>query len=230
VALYLPILGNAHVVFHLSRRAAVMKGAAMETERTVPGSKFYITWILLSALGYFLGFFAGFLLGHLFLSNVMVGIAMGGIVCAFQRLALRRHVSRTVWWIPAGVIGMCIGYLLLAVFTMLRDYPFDLGWPHGALGYVGAQFVGGAITGMVQRRVLADGTGRAGAWIWISAIGWGTSVFGYVIIPLERVGGAWQNVLVLVASGIVGGIFLGAVTGAGLLRLLRPPTRSDCQS
>jgi hypothetical protein len=198
----------------------------METGYSVPGWKFFLGWILLTALGYLLGFFAGFVLGHIVLSNVMIGVAIGALVCVFRRLALRRYVGRSGWWILAGIIGLFVSFGLLAIVATVWKYPFDLGWPHGALGYMAAFLVGGAIIGLMQRRVLAPRVNRANAWIWLSAIGWGSSLFGVEVFANPMSENALLNSFLLIASSLLGGIFLGVVTGAGLMWLLREPAES----
>lgn len=200
----------------------------MRTESSPIGLRFQIRWLLATIVGYAFGDLAGFVLGHLVLGNVAVGVGIGALTGLLQWRVLRRHMPTPRAWIWAGAVGLPIGLGLLAAVSALWGYPFDLGWPHGTLGWALAFTVGGAITGLIQQSALQRRNVRLPGWMWIAAIGWGLSVFPQAI-PADMSGNLPVLLLIfrngLMTPGLAG-LVLGSITAGGLARALSGPTPS----
>jgi hypothetical protein len=63
---------------------------AMTDKITLIGSRLWLQWVWLTAIGYSVGYFGGFILGHFLLGNVMIGVFTGagvGFMQSFNLLA-----------------------------------------------------------------------------------------------------------------------------------------------
>jgi len=195
----------------------------MDTERSAVGWGFWWLWVLFTLLGLAVGFLAGFVLGHIVLGNVSVGIGIGAVVGLFQWFLLRRHIPHSAWWIPAAVIGLTVPLGLYGIAWLIWGIPFDLGWPMGGLGWAVCFLVGGAFMGRLQLLVLRRRVAESRSWVLYSAIGWCASVFP-MMIPPDMTSDLPIPLLIMrnaMVSPATGGILLGAITGMGMMRLLR---------
>jgi hypothetical protein len=195
----------------------------MNEKTEVVGWGFWWLWVLLTFLGLGFGFLVGFVLGHVVLGNVSVGIGIGAVVGLLQWLLLRRRIPNSAWWIPATVIGLFVPLGLYGIAWLIWGIPFDLGWPMGGLGWAACFLVGGALVGRLQLRVLRRRVAEPRSWVFYSAIGWCVSVFPMMISP-DMTGDLPIPLLILrnaVMSPAFGGVLLGAITGVGMMRLLR---------
>lgn len=200
----------------------------MNTKITFSAWGFWWRWVLLTIVGLAVGFLAGFVLGHLLLGNVMVGVGIGAGAGFFQWLLLRRHIPRSAWWIPAGVIGLSIPLGLYGIAWLIWKVPFELGWSIGGLAWAAAFLVGGALMGWLQLPVLRRRVARPGSWVVYSAIGWCLSLFPFAIRP-DMTGDLSIPLLILrnaMMAPALGGVILGAITGTALVRLLWRPSAS----
>jgi len=195
----------------------------MDEDRSGVGWGFWWLWVLLTFLGLGFGFLVGFVLGHVVLGNVSVGIGIGAVVGLLQWLLLRRHIPHSAWWIPATAIGLFVPLGLYGIAWLLWKVPFDLGWPMGGLAWAACFLAGGALAGRLQLPVLRRRIAEPGSWVLYSAVGWCASVFPMMISP-DMTGDLPIPLLVLrnaFMSPAFGGILLGAITGIGIMRLLR---------
>lgn len=195
----------------------------MNEEQPGIGWDFWWLWVLLTFLGLGFGFLVGFVLGHIVLGNVSVGIGIGAVVGLLQWLLLRRRIPHSAWWIPATTIGLFVPLGLYGIAWLIWGIDFDLGWPMGGLGWAACFLVGGALMGRLQLPVLKRRVANPRSWVLYSAIGWGVSVFPMMLRP-DMSGDLPIPLLILrnaVMSPAFGGFLLGAITGFGLMRLLR---------
>ena len=198
----------------------------MDIGKSAIGWGFWWLWVLLTIVGLAVGFLVGFVLGHVVLGNVSVGIGIGAVVGIFQWLLLRRHIPHSAWWIPAAIIGLTVPLGLYGIAWLIWGISFDLGWPMGGLGWAACFLAGGAFMGRLQLRVLRRRVAEPRSWVFYSSIGWCLSVFPMMIIP-DMTGDLPIPLLILrnaIMTPAFGGILLGAVTGIGLMRLLRHRT------
>jgi hypothetical protein len=184
-------------------------------------------------VGYVLGLSVGFLLGHILLGNVMVGMAIGAGVGYFQWLLLRRYVPRSSFWIVDCVAGMTVALALYSVVSTVWGYPFDLGVPHGVVGWGVAFLVAGGFAGVFQYRILRRTIPRSLAWVPASAVAWGLSVAGLAIPPeMDQPMPVWmlfpRNLFLPPAAA---GLILGIITGFVIIAVLKSaaPARVDEQ-
>jgi hypothetical protein len=187
----------------------------MTSERVVLGGYFWFRWVLLTVVGYAVGCTVGFFLGLLWLGNAGIGIGVGTMTGFMQWLALRRHLQRSGWWVLAGVVGFSVPFGLYTVILNIWE-TFDPGW---ALAFL----LCGALTGVIQERVLRHRLGLSLWWVLFSAVGWALSTFGielsYSIPPVMS--DLLKDVVELLYPPVVAGIILGTISGGALIWLFR---------
>ena len=189
----------------------------MAVERALVGYRFWLWWVLLTFVGWTIGGIMGFFLGHVLLGNVMAGIGIGGGVGFMQWLALRRHVRQAGWWALASAAGLTVCFGLFEVVYLIWGYPFDL------VGWVVVLVVGGALSGVLQQRILRRHVRRSGWWVLASTVGWGLSVVGPALPQMDSGPIVVMIIRNLVAPLALAGGVLGTVTGGALIWLLRQP-------
>jgi hypothetical protein len=93
---------------------------------------------------------------------------------------------------------------------------FDPGWPLAFL-------VCGALTGLIQERVLRLRVGLALWWVLFSAVGWALGTFGIELsYSIPRVmPDLLTDVVELLYPPVGAGIILGTISGGALIWLLR---------
>ncbi len=201
----------------------------MDTEPAVLGWGFWWRWVLLTIFGRAVGFIAGFLLGHIVLGNVSVGIGEGAIVGLCQWLLLKRYIPHSAKWIPATIIGLFVPLGLYGAAWYLWKIAFDFGWPMGALGWAGAYLVGGVFMGWMQLSILRRRIADPKPWVFFSAIGWCLSIFPMIIQP--DMTSELPIPLIMLRNGLMSpafaGLVLGAITGWGLMNLLKRPAPAE---
>ena len=209
----------------------------MHTEQNSIGLRFWASWVTRTLVGYAFGFLLGFVLAH-FVGEVALGVGIGALTGYLQWRALRHHVQRSGRWVWAGIVGLTVGLGLYQLGAYVWGYPLDLGSLRGVLGWAVALGLGGAVTGLLQERVLRRQVARSMWWVPACALGWGLSALGLAIPggtfglrPYEM-----SNVVLKALAGLllifretllqqaVAGIILGAVSGGVLIWLLRQPT------
>ncbi|MCK4351767.1 MAG: hypothetical protein KAX13_12945 [Candidatus Krumholzibacteria bacterium] len=201
----------------------------MDTEPAVLGWGFWWRWVLLTIFGRAVGFIVGFLLGHIVLGNVSVGIGEGAIVGLCQWFLLKRYIPHSAKWIPATIIGLFVPLGLYGAAWLIWRISFDLGWPMGGLGWAGAYLVGGAFMGWMQLPILRRRIADPKSWVFFSAIGWCLSIFPMMI--RADMTGDLPIPLIILRNGIMSpafaGLVLGAITGWGLMVMLRRPAPTE---
>lgn len=208
----------------------------MHTEQNLMGLRFWASWVMRTLAGYAFGFLLGFVLAH-FVGEVALGVGIGALTGYLQWRALRHHVQRSGRWVWAGIVGLTVGLGLYQVGAYVWGYPLDSS-PRGMLGLGLGLALGGAMTGLLQERVLRRQVGRSMWWVPACAFGWGLSALGLAIpsgtsdlrpeLMSNEVLKALAGLLLIFRETLlqpaVAGIILGAVSGGVLIWLLRQPT------
>jgi hypothetical protein len=204
---------------------------AIKTDGRQIGWRFGLQWVLLTILGWAIGFPLGFILGELALDNAGIEICVGTMVGFMQWLALRRVVNkRAGFWILASITGFLVSSGIHAAACYFWKIPDDLGRPLGVLAWTLSFILGGALTGLLQQRILRHQVRRSGWWVPASAAGWGLGVIGLAIfilvLPMMK-NGPFVLLLIrnLIAPTVLGAGLLGIVTGGVLIWLLRQPAQ-----
>ncbi len=224
--------------------------AATKTDGGQPGWRFGLRWVLLTIAGWAIGFplgfvfvaVAGWIIGipegsdsiilKLGLDNAALFIVIVAVVSLMQWFVLRRVVKRAGFWVLASIIGFTISSSIHGVVCHFYGYPDDLGLPLGVLVWTLAFVLGGALTGLLQQRILRHQVRRSGWWVPASAAGWGLGVIGLAIfifvLPVMRKGPfVWLLIRNLIAPTVLGAGLLGIVTGGVLIWLLRQPIQQE---
>jgi predicted Ser/Thr protein kinase len=208
-------------------------------------------WLLATALGWAAGWAVGAPISELIARPIgatgamLLAETLGGAVAwgtlglttgVAQWLVLRRHMSSAGWWVLASVIGWALvgavkwntgrlteevlmGFIgrlevmglapLVPLSGMAFGFLLD-----GAMGFV---------VGLAQWLVLRQKAERAGRWVLISAVAWGTGAIamGLVAWAVDRPGQEVMHRLV----PVIGGIVPGALLAIGLVRMIPPGRR-----
>ena len=170
-------------------------------------------WVRASFAGWFLGLvlvvlmtFAWDALG-VGNAQFMVGVGMGAGVGFAQARTARAWLGRTAPWVWSSVIGMGAPFLLWDILAGV-----GVRFPNPMLLSV---VLGSILVGVLQRPLLARHSDKANWWVPACIAGWTLSAGPATASMSGPMGG-----LVTVAI-LLGGIILGVVTGAMLIRILR---------
>jgi hypothetical protein len=160
---------------------------------------------------------------------LVAGAAEGALLGTAQAHVLRRALPglETRRWVAvtsaAAVLAWLLGLLPSVAADAIRDWPVAI--------VIGLAAAGGLVLlcsiGIAQWTVLRHHVARAHRWVAITAIAWlaALGVFMLIATPLWREG---QPVALTIAIGAFAGLAMAAtmaaVSGVGLLRLLRGPT------
>lgn len=194
-----------------------MKTAHIELE-----SRFVLRWLWATSLGWLLGFVVLVALAFAWSpfgdeAQFMVGIGMGFGVGFVQSRVLKKHISSPWGWCIASTVGMgslFVLYDLLSLVGVESPFPMPLYLITGAL-----------LTGLLQMRLLRPFSTRVALWVPACIVGWLIPAGLIVLGDIKSLGG-W-GVAASLTGIFLGGIPLGAVTGAALVRIL---SRSAAQS
>jgi len=163
--------------------------------------------------------------------NACLEISIGAMVGFIQWLGLRRIVPRAGFWVAANIIGFTVSSCLHALAIYAWKLPDDLGFPLGVLGWAIAFVVGGALSGVMQQRILRRHVRQSGWWVPASAIGWGLGVIGFGISTVFAMNNGMSRSLPvhivrdLAMPLIMASVFYGIITGWTLIWLLRQPAQ-----
>lgn len=177
-----------------------------DTSYTETSWRFWLQWILVTAIGRFLGRLVfGSVTLYPYLAGVNVYVAVGaglGLVEGLtQWLILRRLFANASWWIIATTLGWAFGYFFN--FALGKTIGWDIS---NALFWTAI----GAATGLAQWWFVLKRK-DFGLHQWILA-----SISGAVVASVTS--SAIDN---SVLQGLTNGAIRGAITGAGLIWLLQ---------
>jgi hypothetical protein len=163
---------------------------------------------------------------------------------AAQHFALRVILPGENRWCRETSVGALIGLVagpLLFLFVSFLGVVFVGSWHHYDTGWVIAAGIGLLIGLLVppaacQRRVLRQHSQHSGWWLLTYPLGWSTSMI-VAVATLAALGGvreavatlaAWggmregvSEIAIIIAVSLVMGVFVGGITGATLLYILR---------
>jgi hypothetical protein len=210
--------------------------------------RYWLNWTFACGIGEFLGIGAAagiavlhrVLLGEpddigegilAILIMVIAGVIEGTITGLFQWKVLRRKFERlpAKSWVGFTIAGAAVGWLLgMIPSTFLGNQPATSSVPmpefSAAQVALFAALLGivlGAIFGTFQWIALRKHTLKASRWILANLLGWVPGlafIFVGASIPTAETGLAVIVILGL-ASGLLGGLSVGAVTGLFLVRM-----------
>lgn len=151
-----------------------------------------------------------------FVAHVTAVILGGAIVGFLQLRALNTHFEKASWWIPISAVIYPLSFI---VGEALGGLPF---------GLLASFALFGILSGIWQSLFLKRNTARASWWVLISTLGFGAGgmVGSAIILAAFTYGGTaiLDTVPLLPAFTVIGAIsggVAGALTGFGLLKLLR---------
>jgi uncharacterized membrane protein len=171
---------------------------------------FWGRWLVATFIGWVAGIIIAIVLSYLVVNlfhpketNLIVGLVLGAVVGLTQMIAVRRLVSLTYRWVWGAAVGLGISFIV----AVLIDEIWFSASEASDMWLVLVAIAGGAFAGVLQAPTLRPHTPLAQWWILASIISWGI---------------AWLISTVLGEAGfLVGGIFLGAVSGALLIWILK---------
>jgi len=200
-------------------------------------ASFVILWMLATALGVSMSHLAADIVWFgvssrwLFPLVPFGGATLGVLAGVLQWLVLQRRVRRSESWMLATAAGWAGSWAVGSTAAMV------IAAPGGDLLFFLAMACGTPVVGLAQRRVLREWSSRADAWLVPSAAGWiallGVEVFGARWLDsisalasrlVERISGYQPSSTV--GASVLGGLLLGAITGAAMARLLEAPGRT----
>jgi hypothetical protein len=173
----------------------------------VTGWRFFLVWMLT-----FLGFPVGGLLALLLVGSsngavdgVLGGAAAGVAIGVAQWLVLRGRLGMTPLWIAATALGLALGDGVGAALA-------GAGTIIGDLLVTGV--VSGVAIGLLQGALLVRRVRAPGAWPLVVALAWplGWTVTWAIGVDVERV---------YAVFGSTGALVFAAITGVGMLLILR---------
>lgn len=213
----------------------------MQVDRNKAGWPFWRRWTVASFVGWFMGFLVGFVLASGFepflgvgpiqstLGYLLLGACLGSGVGLMQWRVLRRRVAGIGSWILAGAVGMGVaggtGYGTAVLVFGYSEGLEGLGSAAAVVGWTVVGAFGGAVTGILQWRVLRRYVCGAGWWVLASALGWALSFAanGTIdVVGIRAMSQIWPTYSAAWFLGglIVGGVVLGSVTGGAIVWLL----------
>lgn len=190
-----------------------------------PGINFWLLWMLATATGWAAAFaiqkiFEDQMLAALAWGTVVYGLLIfaifmgnGLVIGLLQWLVLRAHMPRSGWWILAAAPGWALSWALVFAlpwaFVLTSDPP-----PFSWFVWLGG-LAGGLAGGAAQWLVLQGSVRKAWRWVVFSMAYTPAAYFAFYGVELaERFLGVTTRV-------VAGGFAAGALSGLGLLWLLR---------
>jgi hypothetical protein len=191
--------------------------AAIRREKSL-----FILWVVANSAGWVLGIIVVIALATLQESihvgnAVYLGAGMGWSVGFAQWLIARTWFDATSRWMWASTIGFTTPFLFADLVRMQDLSSFVLPLLAAA---------GGLLSGLMQRNSLRSHSAKADRWVVVSAVAW---MCPALLVQFVAVPGHPRTTLESVrniGSMGLGGVVLGAVTGAALVWLLNVRERS----
>jgi hypothetical protein len=188
-----------------------------------PTEKRFLTrWIVANSAGWLLGVVVVLLLAALLESThfgnaVYLGAGMGWSVGFAQWLIARKWFDATSGWMWASTIGITTPFLF-ADLVRMRDL--------SSLVLPVLAAAGGLLSGLMQISSLRSHSAKADRWVVVSAVAWMCPALLVQFVAVPRHPRTTLESVRNIGSLGLGGVVLGAVTGAALVWLLNVRERS----
>lgn len=191
----------------------------MKTSKLIIQRQFLIRWVLWVSIAWPVGGILAIILSYTIVNlfypeetNLIVGLVIGGTVGFAQWLVLKKLVKMSGWWILACAIGIGLPIIMASIqFEIIGN---ESGLIESEfLGRLILGVLGGLLTGLLQLKLLIPHSKKALWWIAINIVAWG-------LCFLLTASDSPLTMLLL----LFGGVLLGAITGIGILWLLKIPT------
>ena len=177
----------------------------MESETQTYGWGLWARWLIATMIGWVTGMILSIVLSYLVVNlfieeetNLIVGIVVGFTIGLAQMIASRGRLRFSWRWIWGASVGAGIPFVGGVIIAELTGRAEGFEWWFYLLGVAG-----GAITGLIQYRVLKGYTVRPKCWIGASTVSWTL---------------AWLLTFFVGETGFIfGGFLLGAFGGAMLV-------------
>lgn len=196
-------------------------------------------WVFATVIGIFIGIAivaaASVIAEELGIVNAaallhIVGALEGTALGLMQWLVLRRYIRRIHWWIIATAIGAIVAWLIglkvivVLIFIFLDGgtvEPFSPGLLK-AVFWLGAWV--GTVLGLAQWLVIRTHVRKGFLWVFANALAWGLGLLtvftgANFITPGEF---TLETTFIRLVTGATTGVVIGAITGIGLVWLLKP--------
>lgn len=196
-------------------------------------------WVLATVVGIFMGIAivaaASVAVKALGIVNTaallhIVGALEGAALGLAQWLVLRRYIKRIYWWIVATAIGAIAAWLIgLKAIVVLILIFLDGGTVRSfspgllpAVFWLGAWV--GTILGLAQWFVIRTHVRQGFLWVLVNALAWGLGLLtvftgANFVTPGEF---TLETAFIGLIAGATTGCVIGAITGIGLVWLLKP--------
>jgi hypothetical protein len=176
---------------------------------------FLIKWIITTSVAWPVGIIGAIIFSELIVSifyhkttNLVVGLCVGAVIGYSQWLVLKKNFSVSSFWGLACAIGVGVPFI---AGTILDEIGIKSLPDSETLSAFIAGIIGGLLSGLLQMRLLKPYSLKSSWWLVISTMGWGLC---FLSMRTPK-------------SFLAGGIILGAITGVGLLLIIRLPIQSE---
>lgn len=180
--------------------------------------KFLGKWILAISIAWPVGGILAIILSYAVVNlfypeetNLIVGLVIGGAVGFAQWFILKKTFKVNGWWIVASAIGFGLPIILVVIWFEMLGHESGL-IENEILNRVLIGALGGMLVGLLQIIILKPLSNKALWWIVINILAWGISSGLTGIGPVNGM-----------LFSLLGGVVLGAITGVGILWLLKFP-------
>lgn len=148
----------------------------------------------------------------------IVGLGMGVGIGYTQGRSLSRWQIPKNKWMWSSMVGMGIPFIALDIVYVVWD-EFSLTFPI----LLAATASGGLLTGLLQQRILPLKFKRTLWWVPTCIIAWSLAGagLGLLVEIAGNIPGRWIGFFVNLGIILFGGVLLGGITGASLVRILR---------
>lgn len=205
--------------------------ADLSVERTDTGWFFWLKWVLGSTIGWIVVFALSFvaigavveaLWGNPETAFGEDSLAFAAVLTAVftvsfvglgsvQWLLLRRRLGRMGWWAPAsGVGGLIVAVLYFALVGVVGEVANEI--IHNAAA--------GTVVGLLQWRILRGRVAHAQLWVPVTALGFVLAGGGAAVVSAVTGMDAGDSAMIGIPA-------MSALTGAGMVWLLRQPLRPE---
>jgi hypothetical protein len=194
-----------------------------------PGIQFWGLWLLATTAGWAAAFavqkiFEDQMIAALGWGTMMYGLIVfsifmgnGLVIGLLQWLVLRGYLRSSKWWIPAAAPGWALSWSL--VFSMSWAFLLTSNPPSFSVFVWLGGLAGGIVGGFIQMFILRGGVRRMMLWIGCSMLFTPAAIFAFYGVELEEVFAG------VTTRALAGGLTAGALSGLGLLLLLRGTPR-----